>query len=91
MAKDDSQGSLFENLDEFTSWKDEWRNMPEFVQEDMDSFQSIIVHFETQKDRDDFAKLLEQKLTYKTKSIWFPKYSREKPSAYLYINDSGNK
>jgi transcription elongation factor GreA-like protein len=83
-----NQFSLFEDLDEFASWKEHWENMPEFIQEDMDSFQSIIVHFETKEDRDEFSKLLQQKITYKTKSLWFPKYNREKPSNFLYVSNS---
>ncbi len=82
-----NQGSLFEDLDEFISWKEHWCNMPEFVQDDMDSFQSIIVHFETEEDRNEFSLLLNQKITYKTKSLWFPKYNREKPSNFLYVTD----
>lgn len=50
----------------------EWVGMPEFVQEKQEPFAKIIFRFETQKDLDDFAKLIGQKLTPKTKSAWFP-------------------
>lgn len=50
----------------------EWFGMPEFVQEKQKPFAQIICRFETQEDLDAFAKLIGQKLTPKTKSIWHP-------------------
>ena len=52
--------------------KIEWDDMPEFVQEKQEPFSKIIVRFETKKDLEDFADLIGQKLTPKTKSIWYP-------------------
>ena len=70
---ENKQKSIFDEIeDETLVWKEEWQNMPEFIQEDLQPFQSIIVHFENREDMDTFSKLVEQKLTYKTKSIWFP-------------------
>ena len=37
----------------------------------------IIVHFKNENDRKEFAKLIEQKITEKTKYIWFPKVENE--------------
>jgi len=54
------------------SWKEEWKDMPEFVQEKQEPFSKITVRFETEDDLNDFAKLIGQKLTPKTKSIWHP-------------------
>ncbi len=51
---------------------EEWVDMPEFVQEKKEPFAKIIVRFETQKDLEEFAQLIGQKLTPKTKSIWHP-------------------
>jgi len=51
----------------------EWEGMPEFEQEDLTSMKSIIVHFANQGDIDTFSELVEQKITEKTRSIWFPK------------------
>jgi len=50
----------------------EWVGMPEFVQNKKEPYKTLIVRFETEKDYNDFAKLIEQKLTPKTKSIWHP-------------------
>jgi hypothetical protein len=54
------------------SWKEEWKNMPEFVQEKQKPFSQVIVRFETEKDLEEFSNLIGQKLTNKTKSIWYP-------------------
>lgn len=56
----------------------EWKGMPEFKQEDKTSFQSIHVHFFDQKGVDEFARLINQKLTNKTRSIWYPQPIIEK-------------
>ena len=63
-------------LNENTSQLDvekEWTGMPEFDQKDKTAFRSLLVHFKNQEDVDDFQKLIKQKLTDKTKSIWHPK------------------
>ena len=69
----DEQESLFGDLEQFESWSKEWKDMPEFKMEDLSPEQSIIVHFETLEDRDNFSKLLDQTITTETKSIYYPK------------------
>lgn len=49
-----------------------WVGMPEFVQRQVKPFSKIIVRFESEEDLNDFAELIGQKLTPKTKSIWHP-------------------
>lgn len=72
MPKEKLQQDLF-NSDDFHNHSSEWKDMPEFIQEDLQPYKSVIVHFENKADLDSFSKLIEQKITYKTKSIWFPK------------------
>lgn len=50
----------------------EWEGMPEFKQEDKTAFRSIHVHFACQSHVDEFAALIEQKITDKTRMVWFP-------------------
>jgi len=50
----------------------DWVGMPEFVQEKKYPYKTLIVRFETEQDYNDFAQLIGQKLTSKTKSIWHP-------------------
>lgn len=52
--------------------RSEWVDMPEFVQERQEAYKTITVRFETEDDYAKFAYLIEQKLTGKTKSIWYP-------------------
>lgn len=65
-------------------WEREWKNMPEFVQEDKRPFKQIIVNFRNEEDVKDFSKVIGQKLTLSTKSVSFPKMDKEKPQNYLY-------
>lgn len=53
--------------------EEEWEGMPEYSHEDLSPKKSLIVHFSNDKDYSKFQELIEQKLTPKTKSIWFPK------------------
>lgn len=49
-----------------------WQGMPEFDQPGEKALQTIIVRFDTREDVDEFARRVEQSITPKTKSIWFP-------------------
>ena len=61
-----------ESKDWQKDWQKEWKDMPEFVQEKKEAYAKIIVRFDKEEDLQDFAKLIGQKLTNKTKSIWHP-------------------
>lgn len=65
--------SFFSDLE---PWKKEWTGMPEYNQRDKTPIQSILIHFESEKDREDFAKLINQKITSTTKFLWFPKLKK---------------
>lgn len=56
---------------------DHWKGMPEFSQLDKKPYKQVIVSFETAEDMHKFAKLVGQKLSAKTQSIWFPAASIE--------------
>lgn len=56
--------------------KEHWQGMPEFEHDDLTAFRSIHVHFANQEDVDDFATLVEQPITDKTRFIWHPKQER---------------
>lgn len=48
------------------------RGMPEFDQPHNMSFRQIVMHFNSHKDANDFAALIKQPITDKTKFLWFP-------------------
>jgi hypothetical protein len=51
---------------------DEWVGMPEFKHEKQEPYSKIIFRFENEDDLQEFATLIGQKLTSKTKSSWYP-------------------
>lgn len=55
----------------------EWQGMPEFDQQDRKAFRTIPVHFASQQDVDDFAALIKQAVTDKTRFVWFPQIEIE--------------
>lgn len=65
---------IFENEEE---WKKEWQDMPEFVQRKTGKpYAQIIFRFSNEQDLKDFSKLINQRLTNKTKSAWHPQIER---------------
>ena len=74
--------------DEKQDWKEHWGGMPEFVQEKQEPFSKIIIRFENEADLQEFAELIGQKLTPKTKSIWHPKLIRGKNQHKRYVDES---
>lgn len=67
---------------------EEWKDMPEFIQEKQEPFAKIIIRFNSQKDLDEFSNLIGQKLTNKTKSIWHPQLERGINSSKRYVDES---
>ncbi len=65
----DEQSTLFK-LEE--PWRAEWRGMPDFTQEDLTPYKSIIIHFATPGDMALFASLMDQTVTPQTQSLWHP-------------------
>ena len=53
-------------------WREEWKGMPEFVQEDLTPLKTIYVHFEKREDVYIFSKLIGQTITMQTRAIWYP-------------------
>ena len=62
-------GLAGDNID----YEKEWEGMPEFEQEDLSAIKTIKVNFATIADIDVFSELVGQKITERTRSIWYPK------------------
>lgn len=56
---------------------EEWKEMPEFQQEDQNAFKEIKVKFLNEEDYKSFAILIDQKLNIETISIWHPKRDQD--------------
>ena len=63
----------------------EWIGMPRYTNEDKSGVQKVVVHFKTFADVEEFARLVAQKITKKTKFIWFPRDEDEPPSHFKYL------
>ena len=77
--------SDIENED--VAWKEHWKNMPEYVQENNPPYKTINVKFRKKEDFEKFAELLNQNLSDKTKSIWHPHLDRTANSLLRWVQD----
>lgn len=64
---------------------DLWRGMPVYNQENVEG-RIITVHFETEADVEKFAQRMEQTITDKTRSIWFP-YKAPESFKHIVVED----
>lgn len=62
-------GKLF-GLDDH-DWKQEWQDMPEFVQDKKEPYAKINIRFDNEEDLQEFAKLINQNITKKQKVFGF--------------------
>jgi len=72
----------------YDSSSKEWKDMPEFISEDLNPWKSILVHFESKENMQSFARLLNQKITQATKYIWFPEMTNERLTNKRYVDES---
>jgi hypothetical protein len=78
--------TLFEDLPE--SWREEWKDMPEYVQEDLTPYRVLNVRFRNDEDVAIFEALMGQKITPKQKTLWFPFAEPRRASLYRYVDES---
>ena len=64
-----------------------WTGMPEFIQEKKEPYAKIIFRFEGEEDLQEFAKMIGQKLTKKTKSSWHPFKPHRRESKMVWIKE----
>ena len=69
-------------------WEEDWEGMPEFVQKGLTPYSTIYVHFRSEEDLNEFAKLIRQILTPHTKSIWYPKLIKQVLKNKMYVDES---
>lgn len=86
----DQPGSLDDFVEVQNSdvdWKKHWVGMPEFENEAKKAHKSLTIHFRNEEDYQEFSQLVEQPLTRKSKSIWYPALSNYKNSLLRWIED----
>lgn len=86
----DGKGSKGKSIQEGTlftvdpQWAEKWKGMPAFESHDQMPWKTLDVHFRSREDQQLFAALVQQKLTDKTKCIWYPEQQRQrKTDAYV--------
>jgi hypothetical protein len=62
-----------------------WFDMPEFEQPKKEPYTELKIRFASEEDLQDFANLIGQKLTVKTKSIWHPELVRGLNGGKRYV------
>lgn len=65
----------------------DWDDMPEFVQEENEAYAKITVRIRTEEDLQEFMKLMDQNITPKTKSIWYPALDRFRNSLLRWMDE----
>ena len=73
--------------DEGTIWKEQWKEMPEYIQEDLTPLRTLLVHFEKEEDVEQFSKLLNQPITGLTKSMWYPQLTIQRLVTKRYSDE----
>lgn len=82
---DDERVSLDQKDDK--EWMKHWTGMPEYKQEDNPTYKTLYVHFRNKEDYEEFAKLIGQPLTDKTKSTWHPRLDRTENALMRWIEE----
>ena len=80
---DDVKLAMLRNTEDFDAVK-EWLGMPEYNSNDLSGI-TIKVHFKDETAMNEFSKLIGQKITLKTKFVWFPFKEREELIGLKYI------
>lgn len=65
----------------------DWDNMPEFVQDESEAYAKITVRIRSEEDLQEFIKLMDQNITPKTKSIWYPALDRFRNSLLRWMDE----
>jgi ParB family chromosome partitioning protein len=65
---------------------DEWKDMPEFEQDNQIAPYSVKVHFRTIEDLNKFADIIQQRITENTKYIYFPEQTSTNLKNLNYID-----
>ena len=81
----DAQSNLFGSNED---WKDEWVGMPEYEQKNFLPEFSIRVNFASYDDMRRFSELIQQTITTKTQSVWYPKQNKESLSNKVYVDEN---
>lgn len=69
-------------------WRDEWIGMPEYEQKNLLPVYSVRVNFNSYESLQEFAKLIEQTITTKTSSVWYPVQEKASLANKRYVDET---
>ena len=69
-------------------WEEHWQDMPEYISKDLSAKYQIMVSFKAYEDMKEFSKLINQPLSKKTKSVWYPKEENDIVKHLRYIDEN---
>lgn len=79
------QARLFDERD---NPEEHWRGMPEFEQKDQTAWKQITVNFARKEDLEAFSRLINQTVTEKTRSLWYPPAEIGRYADKSYVDES---
>jgi len=82
-------GGLLKSLPTF--WEREWQGLPEFLQNDKRPRRTLLMHFRNEEDVQLFAKLVGQKITPRTKFVWYPPMPKFSYAQLRYVEKEKKK
>ena len=65
----------------------DWDDMRECIQEENEAYAKITVRIRSEEDLQEFIKLMDQNITPKTKSIWYPALDRFRNSLLRWMDE----
>jgi hypothetical protein len=92
-----SQEKLFflepikENRTSFKEYMKHWKDMPEFIVENLIPYRTLPVHFATKEDMNAFSKLVGQPITKVSRCLWFPAAEIGRISDKRYVDEGKKK
>jgi hypothetical protein len=89
MELDEEEKGKYSEIED-KEWKKYWTGMPEYNQEDNPPYKTIYIHFRNEEDYQEFAQMIGQTLTEKTKTIWHPALDRTQNSLLRWVVEDEN-
>ena len=63
-----------------------WEGMPEYENEDLEPYRTLKLHFRNEADVKKFSEMMQQQITDRTKSMWYPQLERETFKVIEYVD-----
>lgn len=76
-----------EPVDLNPDWKKHWKGMPAFTQNTNEPYHKCYISFRNKEDLEEFAKVIDQNISEKTKSLWYPKLDRTGNALVRWIEE----